>query len=98
MEATAAEIEKESGERPRVVLTTARPRPGATSYAALREEMERDGTWLIIFGTGFGIAPEFFEEWADVTLEPIETGSGYNHLSVRMAAAVILDRLLGARR
>ncbi|HLB25443.1 MAG TPA: RNA methyltransferase, partial [Nitrospirota bacterium] len=31
----------------------------------------------------------------DFTLEPNEGLSGYNHLPVRAAAAIILDRLLG---
>jgi hypothetical protein len=31
---------------------------------------------------------------ADFRLAPIATGSGYNHLSVRSAAAIMLDRLL----
>ena len=31
----------------------------------------------------------------DETLEPILGGSAYNHLSVRTAAAIILDRLVG---
>jgi len=31
----------------------------------------------------------------DMLLEPIEGYTDYNHLSVRSAAAIILDRLLG---
>jgi len=31
-------------------------------------------------------------------LEPIAGTTGYNHLSVRSAAAIILDRLLGPRK
>jgi hypothetical protein len=34
---------------------------------------------------------------ADFFLEPIEGPSNYNHLSVRSAVAVVLDRLLGER-
>jgi len=33
---------------------------------------------------------------SDYVLAPIE-GKGYNHLSVRSAVAIILDRLLGDR-
>jgi hypothetical protein len=36
-------------------------------------------------------------ESADLLLEPIAAASDYNHLSVRAAAAIILDRLLGPR-
>jgi tRNA (guanine37-N1)-methyltransferase len=36
-------------------------------------------------------------ESADVLLEPIHGVAGYNHLSVRAAAAIVFDRLFGAR-
>ncbi|HUT54068.1 MAG TPA: RNA methyltransferase [bacterium] len=96
LDEAVAGIEAEAGGRPRVVFTSAKPRPGAAGYAELGSKMRAGGTWLVVFGTGWGIAPEFFER-ADHTLLPIETGTGYNHLSVRMAAAIILDRLLGPR-
>jgi hypothetical protein len=49
-----------------------------------------------VLGTGWGLAPEILGR-ADLRLEPI-TGTGdYNHLSVRAAAAILLDRLRGAR-
>lgn len=53
---------------------------------------------LVIFGTGWGLAPEIIDG-ADATLEPVraETNAEYNHLSVRSACAIILDRLAGAR-
>ena len=52
---------------------------------------------LILFGTGWGLAPELLEA-ADVRLEPIAGAqtSGYNHLSVRAACAISLDRLAGS--
>lgn len=47
---------------------------------------------LLLFGTGNGLSREV-HELADFVLEPI-TGSGeYNHLSVRSAVAIVLDRL-----
>jgi tRNA (guanine37-N1)-methyltransferase len=49
--------------------------------------------WLILFGTGHGLAAEVLER-ADVALPPIRPGV-YNHLSVRAAAAITLDRLFG---
>ncbi len=49
--------------------------------------------YLILFGTGWGIAKEVMEK-ADYALKPIEGNTDYNHLSVRSAAAVVLDRLL----
>jgi hypothetical protein len=51
---------------------------------------------LVVFGTGWGLAPNVVEE-ADHALEPIRAAAatGYNHLSVRSACAITLDRLLG---
>jgi hypothetical protein len=52
---------------------------------------------LILFGTGWGLAPELLDQ-ADVFLAPLEGATaGYNHLSVRAACAIVLDRLLGSR-
>ncbi|ABA89459.1 protein of unknown function DUF2168 [Syntrophotalea carbinolica DSM 2380] len=49
---------------------------------------------MLVFGTGWGLAPELFEcGWK--VLEPIRGRGVYNHLPVRAAAAIILDRLLG---
>jgi hypothetical protein len=54
---------------------------------------------LIAFGTGWGLAESVLER-ANVHLAPIRSSrsDGYNHLSVRAAAAILFDRLLGAAR
>ena len=52
--------------------------------------------YLVLFGTGWGLKEEI--EKADVILHPIEADSDYNHLSVRSAVAIILDRLMGSWR
>jgi tRNA (guanine37-N1)-methyltransferase len=49
---------------------------------------------LILFGTGWGLADGLIPSVSRV-LPPIDAGTGWNHLSVRSAAAVVLDRLLG---
>jgi hypothetical protein len=53
---------------------------------------------LLLFGTGWGLAPSV-ALGADATLEPIVAAerADYNHLSVRAACAIFLDRLRGAR-
>jgi hypothetical protein len=48
---------------------------------------------LLVFGTGHGLAPAIYA--ADrPCLAPVRAGH-YNHLSVRTAAAIVLDRLIG---
>ena len=47
---------------------------------------------LLLFGTGNGLTKEIHEQ-ADHVLKPIEGKRNYNHLSVRSAVAIVLDRL-----
>ena len=54
--------------------------------------------YLMIFGTGYGVENECIREYSDCILEPIQGVSEYNHLSVRSAAAIIIDRLFGSRK
>jgi hypothetical protein len=71
--------------------------PDVTSYAAARARLERsERPVLVLFGTGWGLAHHLVAS-ADVRLEPIraQRDTGYNHLSVRAACAITLDRLLG---
>jgi hypothetical protein len=90
-----AGCERIAGRRPLVIHTSAQTQ-GGDSYAHLRARLEAADTppALIVLGTGFGLAPEVRER-ADVVLAPILGAADYNHLSVRAAAAAILDRLRG---
>jgi hypothetical protein len=91
-------IEAEEGAAPLIVMTTAnaRSRP-TTPYADLRARIASGSRPVALcFGTGWGLAAEVLDR-ADVLLEPIMAASDYNHLSVRVAVGVALDRLLGDR-
>ena len=67
-----------------------------TRYESIKEILsEASQPFLLLFGTGWGLTEEVMRN-CDYILAPIE-GSHYNHLSVRSAAAIILDRLLGHR-
>jgi hypothetical protein len=82
-----------------VWVTAARDLGKSLSLPGARERLHADGKpVLLVFGTGWGLAKTVIEE-ADALLEPVraEEASGYNHLSVRAACAIVLDRLLGAR-
>jgi hypothetical protein len=84
-----------AGARPLLVHTSARTE-GGISYADLRARMERDDCppVMLLFGTGFGMAPAMLKR-ADLALAPILGPGAYNHLSVRAAAGIVLDRLRG---
>ena len=80
----------------RRIATGASYHPRNVGFNVLRKELEdRSTPFLMLFGTGWGLTEEV-KDSADYVLSPIE-GRGYNHLSVRSAVAIILDRLLGER-
>lgn len=53
-----------------------------------------DAAWLLLFGTGSGLSADVLKS-ADFLMAPIRGPVDYNHLSVRSAAAIVLDRLFG---
>ncbi|MDO4539654.1 MAG: RNA methyltransferase, partial [Syntrophomonadaceae bacterium] len=77
------------------VATTAHRYEGGIAHRAMRNRLKSDqGSYLLLFGTGFGMDEAFLKS-CDMILEPIDAGGGYNHLSVRSAVSILLDRLLG---
>jgi hypothetical protein len=87
------DVERDAGQKPKLVVTSARPGERRIPFARLRAMLgkERD-PFLILLGTGWGLAADVVEQ-SDYTLEPIRGVGEYNHLSVRCAAAIVLDRL-----
>jgi len=93
-----ADLEEEFGRPAKLVVTGAQGRPNSISSAELAQQLKEPAqSYLLLFGTGWGLTEEVFAR-ADLVLEPIRGPGDYNHLSVRSAAAIILDRLLGVRR
>ena len=92
----AEDIKEKEGIYPKTVVTSARRHTSNTSYRQLRDLLEFDQPYLLFFGTAWGLAEPFISE-ADYILEPIMGPTDYNHLSVRSAAGIVLDRLLGTR-
>jgi hypothetical protein len=89
----------EAGRRGIEIWTTAASSRGGdvSTYAEARARLEAsDKSVLILFGTGWGLSSALVDD-ADLRIEPIRarTETGYNHLSVRAACAITLDRLLG---
>lgn len=83
------------GQKPQVITTDARVYPNTITYKSLREKIaDQEQPYLVVFGTGWGIEANTMQA-SDYILEPIYGPSDYNHLSVRSAVAIILDRLLG---
>lgn len=80
--------------RPKVVATSARLQNGNVSCASLRDRMAKGDPYVLAFGTAWGLTHEFLQT-ADYILDPIGGHNDYNHLAVRSAAAIVLDRLVG---
>ncbi len=88
---TLQDMEKCHKQKPLIVATTARC-DKATITAKQLGVISEEQPVLLIFGTGWGFANEVLET-ADYILEPIEGCGEFNHLSVRSAVAILLDRI-----
>lgn len=92
---TRLTIQNIHGNPAKLVATSARKSKNNISFNRLREELRGSkNPYLILFGTGWGLTDEVLAE-ADAVLEPIKGSPDYNHLPVRSAVAIVLDRLLG---
>lgn len=96
LEESRLTIESKHGISPILVSTTAKKQADSVSYKDLKVQLESEGKpCLLVFGTGWGLVSEVLEK-SDFILDPIYGPTDYNHLSVRSAVAIVLDRLCGA--
>jgi hypothetical protein len=96
LSAVYEEIAAEEKSYPTTVATCARKYPASISHEEFRAMLDSGKPYVLILGTAWGLAEEFISG-ADYVLEPIAGNTDYNHLSVRSAAAIIFDRLLGKK-
>lgn len=78
----------------RILATGASQGNGSVSFRNIRQRLLQGEHFLLLFGTGWGLAPEAMEK-VDACLPAITGWGDYNHLSVRSAASIILDRIRG---
>ena len=91
-------IHEIEGENPLLIATSASGQMNnPLSYARAKEILGSEKTCFLIFGTAWGLHEEIINK-VDYILEPIQEFTDYNHLSVRTAAAITLDRLAGNYR
>ena len=84
------------GSYPITIATCARKYPASISNEKLHTMLTNGKPHVLILGTAWGLTEEFIST-ADYVLAPIVGKTDYNHLSVRSAAAIIFDRLLGKK-
>ena len=80
---------------PVVIGTSSRERPDALRYEELRARIATDERPVVLlFGTGWGLPPAV-TALCESMLLPVRGCGDYNHLSLRVAIGIILDRILG---
>ena len=91
-----ARITEIEGQPPLIVATSARvvEHPGMITFYDQAQVWHSGRPVLFIFGTGKGLSSEVINQ-CDYILVPVEGFTEYNHLSVRSAVAIVLDRWMG---
>ena len=97
IESAVLDIKAQTGQCPRLAATSARldrrrKAEPAMTYSEVQNWLANSPV-LLIFGTGHGLAEEVLSK-ADGVLRPVRYLDDYNHLSVRSAVAIIVDRLI----
>lgn len=95
IESSVLDIKKQDKMNPIIISTTAAGRDDQIGFSEFRK-MEFEKPVLLLFGTGNGLSNQV-HELADYVLEPIKGLQNYNHLSVRSAVAIVLDRILSEK-
>jgi len=89
-----SDIAQESVCVPRTIVTGASFEGDLLKFTELREMLQNSNlSYVLIFGTGSGIVAEVVS-MANYRLEPIRGQGNYNHLAVRSAVAIVLDRVM----
>lgn len=82
--------------RPLLIATSAGDGTDHISFSDLKKVLSGGQSVLLLFGTAWGLALDLLEQ-VDMILPPIKGPGDFNHLSVRSAVSIILDRLCGIR-
>lgn len=101
IQAACAAIAAEAGSPPVLWATSAREAGANLSHwqahqLLLQSVSQPAAVYLLLLGTAWGLDASVLEACTAV-LEPIAGTNDYNHLSVRCAAAILVDRLVGER-
>ena len=92
VEEAIEQITQKTGQVPYVLASSAQG-PGSISYKGMRKILAKQPA-LLLLGTSQGLAPSIIKQCQGM-LPPLRYLDSYNHLSVRMAGAIMVDRILG---
>lgn len=89
-------LEEHGDEEPLLIGTSSRERKEKTVGYRELQAMIRSGTRpiILVFGTGWGLTDDVVEKCHRM-LAPIKGDAEYNHLSLRVALGITLDRIFG---
>jgi len=89
------DVKEKTGCQPKTIVTGANFSGEIVTFSELKKILRNNPVpYLLILGTGSGLTDELVNK-SDYKLEPIRGLSGYNHLAVRSAAAIIMDKIMG---
>lgn len=95
LEEVVKTIQAETGQEVVTVATDAKQYSNSIAYKDLKNMIyNEERVFLLLFGTGFGMEDGLVRN-CEFILKPIMGAGDYNHLSVRSAVSIIIDRLLG---
>lgn len=88
-------IDLRSKKIPKLIATSAKGGSKRIDFKSMKQIINStDEQYLLMLGTGWGMSDSLLNR-ADYFLEPVLGPGEYNHLSVRSACAIMLDRLFG---
>ncbi|MCK5312931.1 MAG: RNA methyltransferase, partial [Desulfobacteraceae bacterium] len=91
-EDACADIKNEQKNKLVTIGTSAKEHGNSASIVELKKELNKENPHIIAFGTAWGLSEGFIED-CDMILEPIKGKGEFNHLSVRSAVSIYLDRI-----
>ncbi|MEE4362586.1 MAG: RNA methyltransferase [Desulfotignum sp.] len=91
-EAAVQQIYAERNQPVVTIATSAKKHKNSVSTRKLKQRLGSKMSHVLVFGTAWGLAQELMDN-CDLQLDPITGTGAYNHLSVRSAASIYLDRL-----
>lgn len=91
-----SEVKNENGLPVVTIATSAKQADRCISPAAINDMLKDKVSHVIVFGTAWGLAEELIND-CDYMLAPIYGNTDYNHLSVRSAVSIYLDRIINGR-
>lgn len=95
LDAMLEDIEHCHNIAPGIIVTSAHDVSGSISFNMARRIIAGKFPVAMLLGTASGLAPQVLNLKGALQLAPVKGARGYNHLSVRAAGAIILDRLIG---